>query len=309
MARPVSVPAGRGGQGTLSRREAVAGYLFILPWIVGFVVFTAGPIAASLFFSFTNWKGFGRINGVGLKNYEQLFTWDELFRHSLRVSATYTLWHVPLFICFALAVALLLNSRRLKGLEFYRLIYYLPSVVAGVASAITWQWIFDTNYGVLNGLLGLIGIPPVRWLTSPEMALPAFVVMGQWGIGGAMIIFLAGLKGIPEHLYEAAAIDGANAWQKFRNVTLPMLSPTVFFVLILTTINSFQVFTAAYIITQGGPMNATLFYYLLLYQRAFRDFEMGVATAMAWVLFLVIMGLTILQFRLARRWVYYEAGA
>lgn len=292
-----------------ARREAIAGYLFILPWIIGFLVLQLGPVIASAVLSFTSWRGFGTIRWRGIDNYVELLTTDPLFRTSLQVTLVYTVITVPLLITLALSVAFLLNSPRLRGVSVYRLIFYLPSVVAGVASALTWQWMFDTTYGAINGVLSLVGIPSVPWLTDPTWALWTFIIVAQYGIGGNMIIFLAGLKGVPESLYEAAVIDGASGWQRFWKVTIPMLTPTIFFTLVMTTIGSFQVFTTAYVITSGGPLNATLFYVLLLYQRAFTDAQMGMASAMAWILFLVIMLLTLLQFLLARRWVYYEYEA
>ncbi len=291
---------------TVARRETIAGYLFILPWIVGFLALQLGPVLASAALSLTSWRGFGALRWRGMGNYVELLTADPLFLTSLRVTLVYVLITVPLLIALALAVALLLNSPRLRAVSVYRLIFYLPSVVAGVASALTWQWLFDTTYGAVNGLLGLVGIPPVPWLTDPGWALWTFVAIAQYGIGGNMIIFLAGLKGVPESLHEAAIIDGAGGWQRFWHVTIPMLTPTIFFTLVLTTIGSFQVFTTAYVVTQGGPLNATLFYVLLLYQRAFTDAQMGLASAMAWLLFLVVLLLTLVQFLLARRWVYYE---
>jgi multiple sugar transport system permease protein len=299
-------------------RRSLAGYCFISPWILGFILFTGGPIVASFLLSFCRWDGiseFKNIRWIGLENYKTLLGFvvregsaaprDPLFWQSLKVTFAYSIISVPLGIIAALITALLMNQR-LRGIGVYRTIFYLPVVTSGVATALLWRWIFNSRYGLLNLALRKIGIAGPLWFESPSWALPAFIIMSLWGIGNAMIINLAGLQGIPRQLYEAAEIDGAGWLRKFRYVTLPMLSPVIFFNLIMGTIYSFQVFTQALIITNGGPGHATLFYVLYLYRNAFVFFKMGYAAAMAWILFLIIFAITLLNFRAAKKWVYYH---
>jgi multiple sugar transport system permease protein len=301
-----------------ARRRTLTGYLFISPWLLGFIIFGGGPIVASLLLGFCEWDGISPISNiqwVGLGNYRTLLGFvqregsmvprDPLFWQSLKVTFAYALFSVPLGIIAALIAALLMNQR-LRGIGIYRTIFYLPVVTSGVATALLWRWIFNSRYGLLNLALRKIGIAGPLWLESPSWALPAFVIMSLWGIGNAMIINLAGLQGIPRQLYEAAEIDGAGMLRKFRHITLPMLSPVIFFNLIMGTIYSFQVFTQALIITNGGPGNATLFYVLYLYRNAFVFFKMGYAAAMAWILFLIVFAITLLNFRVAKKWVYYH---
>ena len=292
---------------TNRQREALVGYLFLSPWILGFLIFLVGPMVASIYLSLTEYKVIKAPVWIGLANYVRMFS-DELFYHSMKVTVTYTALSVPLGIVAALGVAVLLNQRIVAS-GLFRTIFYLPSVISGVAVAIVFAWIFNFRFGILNYFLSLVGIPGPNWLGHPRWTLWAFVLMSLWGIGGNVIIFLAALQGVPVPLYEAAKIDGAGNWRRFWAITLPMISPAILFVLVMGVIGTFQTFTQSYVMTGGGPANATLFYLLYLYRNAFNWFEMGYASALAWVLFLVIMVCTLLLWRSSARWVYYESGA
>ena len=291
-------------RGTNSRREAIVAYLFLSPWLFGFLVFLAGPMVASLYFSFTDYNVMSAPRWIGLANYTRMFT-DDLFFKSLDVSARYTLLSVPLGIAASLAIALLLNQE-IVGRGIFRLIFYLPSIISGVAVATVFAWIFNYRFGVLNYLLSWVGIAGPNWLGHPRWALWAFVLMSLWGVGGNVVIFLAALQGVPRALYEAAELDGATDAQRFWRITLPLISPAVLFVSITGIIYTFQTFTQAFVLTQGGPANATLFYLYYLYKNAFTWFEMGYASALAWVLFLIIIICTLLLLRTSSNWVYYE---
>lgn len=283
------------------RRDA---FVFILPWILGFLLFTAGPMLASLYMSFTRWEIVTPPVWVGLGQFQKLFN-DDRFYLSLWNTAFYVFIGVPLHLFLALLAALAMNLH-VRGIRFFRTLYYVPSLTPAVANAILWMWIFHPQWGLANAFLEWLGLPGLYWLQDPRLAKPAFIIMSFWTIGAQMVILLAGLKGIPTHLYEAAEIDGANTWHRFRHVTLPLLTPALFFNLIIAIIGAFQVFTQAYIMTQGGPSYATLFYLLYLYRMAFENFRMGYASAMAWILFLIVLIFTALQFRLSDRWVFYE---
>lgn len=291
---------------TNRQRESLMGYLFLSPWILGFVIFLAGPMIASFYLSFTQYKVIKAPLWVGLANYQRMFT-DELFYHSLKVTVIYTAISVPLGIVAALGIAVLLNQKIVAS-GLFRTIFYLPSIISGVAVAIVFAWIFNFRFGILNYLLSLVGIPGPNWLGSPRWALWAFVLMSLWGIGGNVVIFLAALQGVPQSLYEAAEIDGAGSWQRFWKITLPMISPALLFVFIMGVIGTFQTFTQSYIMTGGGPANTTLFYLLYLYKNAFNWFEMGYASAMAWILFLIIMACTLILLRSSTLWVHYEGS-
>ncbi len=246
---------------------------------------------------------------VGGENYRRLLTRDPLFWKALSNTVVYAVFAVPLGIAGSLAAAMLLNQK-VKGQPVFRTLFYLPSLVPAVASALVWQWVFNSDNGILNLGLGLFGVPPIQWLQNPKWTMPAFILMSLWGVGGArMVIFLAGLQGIADGYYEAAMLDGASPWVRFSKVTLPLLSPVMFFNLIIGVIGAFQTFTSAYIMTSGGPHNATLFYALYLFRNAFEYFKLGKASAMAWILFVVLLGLTFAQFAGSRRWVYYEGEA
>lgn len=290
---------------SLRAREEIDFYIAISPWLIGFILFTGGPILFSLGMSFTNWTGLTNREWIGLLNYRKLFFDDPLFYTVLKNTFYYSFASVALGTIGALAAAILMNQR-VPAVAVFRTLYYLPSVTSGVAIAIMWLWLFNPQVGLVNYLLSLVGIKGPGWLASRTWAMPALIIMSLWGIGGSMIILLAGLQGIPEHLYEAARIDGANKWHEFRHVTLPMLSPVLFYVIVISIIGSFQIFENVYVMTQGGPGTATLVYVLHLYRNAFEYQKMGYASAMAWILFLIILGLTWLQLRTSRYWVYYE---
>ena len=286
-------------------KRALEGYLFISPWIIGFVVFTAGPILASLVLSFFEWSLIRPPRFAGLNNYIKIFTADPLFWQSLKVTLIYVVVAIPLQLAFALFLAILLNQK-VRLIPLFRTIFYLPSQVSAVAISVIFLWIYHPELGLLNELLRHVGIKGPAWLISERWALPALIGMSLWSVGGAMIILLAGLQDVPQHLYEAASLDGAGEFAKFRFITLPMLSLVLFFNLILGIIGGFQYFTQAYVMTRGGPLNATLFYALYLYLNAFNFLKMGYAAALAWILFVIMIGVTVWQLRLARHWVYYE---
>ena len=288
------------------RGETVLAWAMVSPWLVGFFLLTAFPMAASLALSFMDWDMLSPPRWTGLANYERLFFIDPLALHSLKITVVFSLVSIPLNIVFGLAIAMLLNTN-IRGLSVFRTIYYLPAILSGVAVAILWQWIFSTEFGLLNTALRLLGIEGPAWLGSKIWVIPAFVVMRLWSVGGGMVIYLAGLQAIPTDLYEAAEIDGANWHQRILRITLPMLSPTIFFQLITGVIFSMQIFTETFIMTNGGPANASLFYMLYLYRQAFQYFKMGYASALAWVFFVVILLLTLILFATAKFWVYYEA--
>jgi len=289
-------------------RPAFWGFLFTTPWLIGFLVFTAGPMLTSLYLSFTKYD-LNTMQFVGTKNYHKLLFDDPIFLKSLRVTVTYALFAVPLGVTGSLGLALLLNLK-LRGQRFFRTFFYLPAIVPSVASAVLWMWIFNSDYGLLNYALGIFGIGGVEWLSDEKYALSAIILMSLWGIGGSrMIIFLAGLQGISDTYYEAARLDGASVWQQFRYVTVPQLSPVIFFNVILGVIGSFQVFNSVYVMTNGGPNNATLTYALNLFRNAFEYFKFGKASAMAWILFVILLVITGIQFWTSKRWVHYEGEA
>jgi multiple sugar transport system permease protein len=285
-------------------RENLDAYLMISPWLIGFVGLTVGPVLGSAVLAFTQWNLLAPPKLVGTTNFGTLVG-DDLFWTSLYNTGYYTVFGVPVHLALALLAAVALNVR-LRFVNFYRTMVYLPSITPAVASALVWIFIFNPDFGILNAALDLVHLPGSLWIYDPTMAKPAFILMGVWGIGPQMVIFLAGLQSVPESIHEAAAIDGAGTLQRFRFITLPMLTPVMFFSLVVGIIGSFQVFNTAYIMTQGGPANATLFYVLYLYRKAWDSLQMGYASALAWVLFLIILAFTLVQFKLASRWVYYE---
>lgn len=298
----------RAGSLRLSQRgkEEIAGFLFISPWILGFLAFTAGPMVISLFLSLCRADFMTPTVFVGLGNYQNILFSDPLFTKSLANTAYYSFISVPLGIIVGLAIALLLNGE-FRGMRLFRTVYYLPSVVSGVAVALLWQWILNPQFGIFNAGLAWLGLPQPRWLFSEEWAKPALIIMSLWGAGGSMVIFLAGLRGVPQELYEAVSLDGAGALMRFFRITIPMITPTLLFTLVTGIIGSFQVFTAAFIMTSGGPNNATLMYVLNLYNQAFMKYHFGYASGLAWILLLIILVLTLLVFRSSALWVYYEA--
>lgn len=290
----------------LMRREAFDGYIFILPWLLGFLLWTAGPMLASIIIALMRWDLFSSPMWIGIKNFQDLFR-NPLVGIAFYNTAFYTFLSVPINLTTALMTALLLNQR-IRFQSFFRTFFYLPGIMPAVANAVLWLWILNPDIGLANALLKLLGLPTSQWLWHPASSKPSFILIGLWSIGNTMVIFLAGLQGIPQSLYEAAEIDGANWYQRFRTVTLPMLSPVILFNLVLGIIGTFQIFTGAYLMTNGGPQNSTLFAVLYLYRLAFEQFNMGLASAFAWLLFFVILGFTLIQLRLSRTWVYYEGG-
>ena len=289
---------------SIRAREAIECYLFILPMLLGLLLFFIGPMIASFYFSLTEYDMLSSPEWVGTKNYQDLFN-DDLFWKSLRVTTIYSGVSVPLVLALALAMAVLLNQK-FRGVTAFRAIYYLPTVMSGVAVATLWKWIFNTDYGVLNLLLDKIGIRGPAWLSSEEWAMPALIITSLWTAGGSMLIFLAGLQGIPADLYEAAELDGVDRWNRFLNITMPLLSHVTFFNLVLGIIGALQVFTEAFVLTRGGPNNSTLLLSVYLYRNAFQFLKMGYASAIAWVMFLIVMVLTLLVFKSAPMWVHHQ---
>jgi len=289
----------------LRRQEERWAYLFILPQFLGLVCFILGPVIATLFLSFTSWDLISSPRWIGLDNYAAQIQ-APVFLQSWRNTLYFAVGSVGGSMLLSLALALALNEK-LRGVTVYRAIFFLPVVTSAVAVSIVWRWLYNPEFGLLNVLLGAVGLPPLPWLNSLRWAMPSVIIMSIWhSLGYNMVIFLAGLQGIGEQFYEAAKIDGANAWQRFRYITLPMLSPTTFFVLVTATIGAMQAFNQVYVMTNGGPANATRVILLHIYVLAFRLFNIGEASAVSWVLFLVLFALTLLNFAIARRWVHYE---
>ncbi|HVC32750.1 MAG TPA: sugar ABC transporter permease [Chloroflexota bacterium] len=286
--------------------ERLAGFLFASPFLVGLLLFTVIPVLASIYYSFCNYPIIASPKWIGLHNFVEMFTNDPQFITSIYNTMYMVVIGVPIGTVSGLIIALMLNQK-VKGLAVIRTVYYMPSQFAGVALALLWGWLLNPQFGVVSNALFLVGIKAPLWLGDPAWVKPSFILMGLWGVGGAMIIWLAGLQSIPESLYEAAHVDGATSWLCFWKITLPLLSPTTFFVVTTSVIATFQIFTQAYVLTGGGPADASLFYALYLFNEAFQYFRMGYASAMAWVLFVIIMLLTLLQLKLAQSWVYYEA--
>jgi multiple sugar transport system permease protein len=301
--RRVKVPRGR-----MARSEERAAFLFATPWLLGLIVLVVGPILASVALSFTNWNLISSPHVVGLKNYGDMVG-DRNFWQSVRVTLFYTVMAVPLYQVVGLALALLLNQR-VRGMYVFRTVLFLPSVLSGVAVAALWVSLLNPDLGVVNQVLRAIGVDdPPRWLASPSWAVPAIVLMGLWGVGGGAIIYLAGLQNIPPALYNAARIDGAGRWQTFRNITLPLLTPTLLFTLLIGLIEAFQVFDTAFVLggSRGGTRGSLLFYVLNIWNEGFRNGRFGYASALAWVLVLAAAVVIVLIFVTSSRWVYYES--
>jgi len=295
--------------GAQERRENYWGWLLASIWLFGFLIFTLGPMIASAYLSFTQWDVITPPVWIGLRNYIFCFKGDPIVLHSFRVTTFYAFVTVPLRLVLGLGIALLMNQK-VRGIYLFRTIYYLPAVLSGVAVAMLWRWVFNSEYGLVNSILwSLFHIKGPAWLVNPSYALYAFVVMGLWDVGGPMLIYLAGLQGIPTDLYEAAKVDGANRWHQLWSVTIPMLSPVLFFNLVMGIIDALQTFTSAFVITEGGPNNSTMFAILYMYLNAFRWFKMGFASAIAWMLFIYILILTVLVMRSSAAWVHYEGQA
>lgn len=282
--------------------------IFLFPWLIGLVVFMLAPILASAALSLTNFDGLNMPDFIAFANYQEMFK-DPMFYNSLRVTLIFALVTLPLGTAFAIACAVLLNQK-VKGQSLYRTLLYLPTIIPLVASSVVWTWVFKADEtGLLNSILApvyeLFGVEAPLWLASPQWALPSLMIMSFWALGNPMVIYLAGLQNIPETLYEAAEIDGASEWHKFWHITLPMLSPTIFFNIVIGIIQVFQYFVPAYVMTSGGPQGSTMFYSLYTYQVAFDDFRFGYASALAWVLFLIVLLATYIAFKSSKKWVHY----
>ena len=283
------------------------GYLFIFPAIIGLSIFIVAPMIFSLIVSFTDWDMVSSFHWVRFQNYSNILTEDINFWNSIKVTFFYAILQVPCVQIFAFLLANLLNSK-IKGLSFFRTIFYIPSIFPFIAVAILWMFIYNPDFGLLNQLLGVFHIPPQDWLVSKSLVLPSLVFMSMWMSGGAMIIYLAALQGVPNHLYEAVEIDGGGRIRKFWHVTVPMLSPIIFFNSLMGLIGVMQTFNEAYVMTNGGPDKQTYFYLFMIYREAFTDGNMGYASALAWILFIILGGLSITIFKFSRNFVHYEAG-
>jgi multiple sugar transport system permease protein len=301
---------------SLRAKEAAAGYFFILPFLIGFLWFTAIPMGVALYISFTEYNIVQPPNWVGVHHFARLLE-DARLRKALFNTAFYAGLSVPLYLVVSFLAALAMNMR-IKGIRLYRTIFYLPSVIPAVANIMLWLWIFNPQWGIVNYILGLFGLEGQKWFLDPNLSKPCLIIMGLWGIGPTMVIYLAGLQGVPLELYEAAEIDGAGAWGKFLNITIPLMSSVTFFNLIMGIINAFQVFALAFVLIEtgagggatagaAGVQDSLLFYVYYLYQRGFAYQKMGYASAMGWLLLVIILILTLIQFKLAGSWVYYEA--
>jgi multiple sugar transport system permease protein len=292
----------------MRRREAIEGYLYLLPWLVGYVAFGGGPILASAYLSLTKYNVLLPPQFIGLHNYVYALTKDDLFIPAIVKTFYYAILVVPLAIILSLAIALLLNQK-LVGTAFWRTMFFLPTLTPVVAAALLWRWMLNPDVGLVNFLLGIVGIQGPGWLTSVEWAIPSLALIGLWtSVGGAqMIIFLAGLQNVPHELIEAAHIDGAGAWTRFWHVTLPMVTPTIFFNLVLGIIFSLRTFDVAFVATNGGPARATWFISIHIYQNAFVSFDMGYASALSWMFFIILLVVTFIQIRVSGRWVFYAA--
>jgi len=292
----------------MRRREELVGWLFVSPWVLGFLALTLGPMVASFYLSFHRASMLSPSVFVGLANYQTLLSRDEiqsLLWKTLYNTSYYVFFSVPLKTALAFGLAVMLNQS-FRGRGLFRTIYYLPSIVPPVAGAALWLWVFHRDFGILNSMLRLIGIQGPPWLTSVVWAKPALVIMSLWQAGGGLLILLAGLQGVPTELHDAAKVDGAAAWSRFWHITVPIMTPTLFFVLVTEIISSFQVFVVTWVMTDGGPVNTTLMYVLWLYRLAFQQFKMGYASALAWVYFAILMAFAALIFKSSSAWVYYE---
>ena len=298
----------KGSSSGMERMERRWGILLGLPAMLGFLAFTIGPMLASAWISLTDWDIYTGASYIGFDNYQEMFTEDPLFFKSLWVTLYYAFASVPLVLLTGFAAAMLLNAD-VRGKAVFRTIFYLPVLVPLIANTVLWTWLFNPDFGLFNSLLEQFSLPTSQWLYDPGTVIPSLILMAVWGFGNSAVIFLAGLQGVPAHLYEAVEVDGGGAWQKLRNVTLPMMTPTIFFNLIIGMIGAFQAFLEAYAMTDGGPNNGSLFYVLYLYRTAFTESRMGYASALSWFLFVVILVITVLIFRSARSWVYCEDNA
>ncbi|RLJ91153.1 carbohydrate ABC transporter permease [Planococcus citreus] len=295
---------------TMRRKETMYGYIFVMPWIIGFLAFTAGPLLFSLFASFTNYNITSQMDFVGAENYQGLFTEDGLFWTSLWNTLYYVLFSVPLTTMGAIFLSALLNQD-VPGIRVFRTLYYLPAVLSGVGVYLLWMQLLDPGTGMINLILGWVGIDGPNWLFDPAWTKPSLIFMKLWSVGGAMLLYLASMQGVSKTLYEAAAIDGANTFRQFFHITLPMITPVIFFDVVTSLIGGFQIFQEAYVMSsngEGGPANSLLFYNLYMWRQAFENFNMGYAMAMSWILFIIVFILTMINLKLAPRWVHYEGG-
>ncbi|HYJ12098.1 MAG TPA: sugar ABC transporter permease [Thermomicrobiales bacterium] len=290
----------------LQHNETRTAFLFLTPNIIGFLLFSLLPVGATLVISLLSWDLIRDPEFVGLRNYSTLLTKDPIFREVMFNTGYYVVGVVPASIVLSLLLALAMNNG-LKGISLFRAIFFIPVITSSVAVAMLWRWLYNTDYGLINVTLYSMGLPVIPWLSSTQWAMPAVIIMAIWkGLGYNMVIYLAGLQGISPTLYEAAAIDGAGGWARFRDITLPLLGPTTFFILVISIINSFQVFDLTFILTQGGPGIATTTIVMYIYDQGFRYFQMGYAAAIAWVLFIIIFIVTLIQMQFQKRWVHYD---
>jgi multiple sugar transport system permease protein len=299
--------ARRFGMSKRRRIEAKWGLIFVAPALLGFLLLKAMPILFSLYIAMTDWSAVGAANFVGLDNFERMLFEDPLFWRSLQVTGYYSLLAVPASMLFAFCLAMLLNTR-IPGLGIFRTIFYIPSIVPIIASSVIWLWMFNPDFGLFNSVLGTFGLPKLQYIFSEDTVVPSLVFMSIWGVGPMMIIFLAGLQEVPKELYEAADIDGGNAWHKLWHITIPMMTPTILFNLLISLVAAFQTFVQPFIMTNGGPNNGSLFFVFWIYRKAFQDSQMGYASALAWALFIIISVLSFLIFRTSKRWVFYQGG-
>jgi multiple sugar transport system permease protein len=295
MAKPMSKSA---------RREAFEGYIFILPWLLGYLMFRLGPLLASFYLSVTNYNGSDTPKFIGLANYQYLFTQDPRFIDSVRSTLQFVGGYLPLSLIIGLSIAVLMNQK-VPGILAFRGIYYLPAVTTGVAVSLLWLFVFNKQFGVLNAILSWVHLPKIGWLVDQNWVMASFILMALWGVGGTMIVYLAGLQSIPTELTESATIDGANVFQRFFHITLPLLTPTIFFNLVTGLIGAFQTFETAFIMTGGGPNYRTYFFGLNIYLTSFRNLQFGYSSTIAWILFILIASLTLIVMSTSRRWVYY----
>jgi multiple sugar transport system permease protein len=286
------------------KRSTIEGLLFVSPWLIGFLVFTVYPLLFSLYISMTRYDIIRPPVFIGLKNYQELFFEDPLFWQVMYNTVYYVLISVPLGLIFSFCIANVLNTR-VVGRSVFRAILYIPAIVPAVCTAMVWVFLLNIQYGAINGILQAIGLPAIPFLSNPDLAKPSLIMVAIWATGNAVVIFLAGLQDVPRSLYEAAIVDGASTWQQFRHVTIPLSTPIILFNAIIGFIAAFQEFTSARLITNGGPMNSTEFFSVFLYRNAFTYLRMGKASALAWILFLIVVIFTMLLFRSSARWVYY----
>jgi multiple sugar transport system permease protein len=293
---------------TMRRKESVYGYIFVMPWIIGFLAFTAGPLVFSFMASFTNYNITSQMDFIGVDNYQGLLTEDSLFWTSLWNTLYFVAFSVPLTTIGAIFLSALLNQD-IPGIRFFRTLYYLPAVLSGVGVYLLWMQLLDPGTGMVNLMLGWFNIDGPNWLFDPDWTKPSLIFMKLWSVGGSMLLYLASMQGVSKSLYEAAEIDGANTWKQFRHITLPMITPVIFFDVVTSLIGGFQIFQEAYVMSsngEGGPANSLLFYNLYMWRQAFENFNMGYAMAMSWILFVIVFVLTLINLKLAPRWVHYE---